>query len=565
MRGLQQHWSRVIPFGLFSLQFFYLAYIHSWEVDPHHDGIMYTAAVGVYEGKVPNRDFFAQYGPISPIIQGLWFRLTEPSLWSLKILTSLGLALIGTLIFIGAKRRLSTNASLLLSICWVLSGPFGLPWSSVFSTIFILVSLLLLESVLSSQHRRWAHYHGFLIGALLAFGTFTRIHTLVVFLAITLGLLILKDRQEHLRTTAVISFGFLFFVFFILLVLAKSQALMAYLDQCILWASENYAGGPQISITYFFYLAWIPLYGFINLIILNVLAHQKKFNIQSLLKVVLPVFLFYLISVLFSQLNRSGPETLRNPKILAIIFGQKAQFSFNFFVLTAFMGLIFQTLYRSLRYLGFEFINGSESRIVYFLLALATLTQLYPYTDEYHIAFVAPVIIVTCVFILPLNLKTEKYQQALCSLTLALIPALIAHSMILANVERSEFKSKTLSGMYGSWQSTRSVDLTMRYLEQEQPGIRFICADGLYAGAGGRYLSTDEKFVTWGPPSKSDSIAGREFRCSADKHLISSYLEQGWRVKFKVLLSPNSVHSSNSYWNVLFERIDSTDPKEGVR
>ncbi len=565
MPGLQKYWSRVIPFCLFSLEFFYLAYIHSWEVDAHHDGIMYTAAVGVYEGKVPNRDFFAQYGPISPIIQGLWFRLTEPSLWSLKILTSLGLALIGTLIFIGVKRRLSTTTSALLSLCWVLTGPFGLPWSSVFSTIFILGSLLLLESILNSKHPRSTRYYPFFIGVLLAVGTFTRIHTVVVYVAITLGLLSLKDRHKHYRTNALLSFGFMFTMLSITLALAKSHALSAYINQCILWASSRYSGGPEISLRSFFNLAWIPLFGLFNLLVLKILAHPRKFRGQSTLKVMLAVFLFYSISVLFSQLDRSGPETLRNPKILAIIFGQKAQFSFNFLFLTFFTGLVFHTLYKSLRNLDIKFISGSKSQVVYSLLTLATLTQLYPYPDNYHIAFVAPVVIVTSIFVLPQNLNVNDYQKALTSLVLALIPILIAHSLILANVKRSEFSSKTLSGMYGSWQSSKSLDLTMRHLEREKSGINFICADGLYAGAGGRYLAADEKFVTWGPPSKEVSVVEREFLCSADQQLISSYLEQGWKVKFKVLLSPTSEHSSNSYWNVLFERIASAVAKEGAR
>jgi len=565
MRGLHKQWSRVIPLGLFVLEFFYLAYIHSWEVDPHHDGIVYTAAVGVYEGKVPNRDFFAQYGPVSPIIQGLWFRLTEPTVWSLKILTSLGLALIGALIYFGAKRRLSSPTSSLLSICWVLSGPFGLPWSSVFSTIFILVSLLLLESILNYQHPSRNRRYGFFIGVLLAVGTFTRIHTVVVYFAIILGLLVLKDRRKYFGTSTALTLGFLLTLCSTTLVLAKSQALVGYAEQCILWASGRYAGGPELSISFFFNLAWIPLFGVINLFILKQLVQSNNFKFRSTLKITLPVFLFYSMFVLFSQLHRSGPETLRNPKILAIISGQKAQFSFNFLLLTFFTGLLFYALYKSWRYLDFKFIAGTKSQIVYFLLALATLTQLYPYADEYHIAFVAPVVIVSCVFLLPQNSKADKYQQAFCSLAIALIPTLIAHSLILANVERAEFRSKTLSGMFGGWQSSKSLDLTMRHLEREEPGINFICADGLYAGAGGRYLAADEKFVTWGPPSKEIFVAEREFLCSADQHLISSYLEQGWQVKFKVLLSPTSEYSSDSYWNVLFERIATSATKEGAR
>lgn len=565
MRARLTQMTRVTPFVLFALEFFYLSFIHSWEVDPHHDGIMYTAAVAAYEGKVPNRDFFAQYGPLSPIIQGFWFRLTEPTVWNLRLLASLGLAFIGVLIYIGARRRLSIFTSVLLSTCWALSGPFGLPWSSIFSTIFILGSLLLFESIFSSQFQGKSRYYGFFIGLLLALGTFTRIHTIVVFFAATLGLLAFRDQWKYRRIAALVSLGYFLTLISITLALAKHDALKAYLDQCILWASRNYAGGPELSVNFFFNLMWIPLFGITNILILKHLSNSKSLKFPYVLKITLPIFLFYSVLVLFSQLQRSGPETLRNPRILSIIAGQKAHFSFNFLVLTFFVGLIFFGLYKSINSKNLELFLGSESQIVYVLIAVGTLTQLYPYADEYHIAFVVPVVIVASVFVLPQGLKSNRSQSAFCYLAVVLIPTLIAHALILANVERIEFKSKTLTGMYGSWQSTKPVDLTMIRLERELPGFRFICADGLYAGAGGRYLSDNEKFVNWGPPSTGKKVGSREFVCSADQQLISSYSEQGWAVKFKVLLSPQAGSSNISYWNVLFERFESVIEKEGVR
>lgn len=565
MRARLTQMSRVTPFGLFALEFFYLSFIHSWEVDPHHDGIMYTAAVGAYEGKVPNRDFFAQYGPISPIIQGLWFRLTDPTVWNLRLLASLGLAFIGALIYIGARRRLSILTSVLLSSCWVLSGPFGLPWSSVFSTIFILGSLLLFESIFSSQFQGKSRYYGFFIGVLLALGTFTRIHTLVVFFAATLGLLAFRDPWKYRRIAALVSLGYFLTLISITLALAKHDALKAYLNQCILWASGRYAGGPELSISFFFNLMWIPLFGITNLLILKHLSNSKSLKVSYTLKITLPIFFFYSVLVLLSQLQRSGPETLRNPRILSIIAGQKAQFSFNFLVLTFFVGLLAFGLYKSVKGKNLELFVGNKSQIVYVLIAVATLTQLYPYADEYHIAFIVPIVIVASVFVLPQELKSNRSQLAFRYLAVVLIPTLITHALILANVGRVEFKSKTLTGMYGSWQSTKPLDLTMLQLERERPGIRFLCADGLYAGAGGQYLSDNEKFVNWGPPSTGKRVANREFVCSADQQLISSYGEQGWQVKFKVLLSPQAGSSNISYWNVLFERFESVTDKEGVR
>jgi hypothetical protein len=549
-----QAFTKFVPYILFFSEFLYFAYIHSWEVDPHHDGIMYTAAVGFFEGKVPNKDFFAQYGPITPVIQGLWFRIMEPTVWNLKLLTSLGLALIGTFVYIGVKRRLSILTAALLSICWVLSGPFGLPWSSVFAIIFISASLLLLESILSSRFRRNNVYLAFAIGVMLALGTYTRIQTALVFLAASLGLLLVKNRIQYLRVTFWLNLGFFFTFGSITFVLAKSHALKPYLDQCIVWASGRYAGGPEISLSFFVNLAWIPFFGMFNLLIIRMILRFKSSRSLQVRFIILGTFLFYIMLLIFSQWPRHGAQTLRNPRVLEIIGGQKAQFAFNFSVLTLFLLLTLQVVYFWVKKAGPGKFVGSESQIIYFLVAGATATQLYPYPDEYHIAFVVPVIILASVFIFPKNSNLSPNQNAFYCVALALIPSLLIHFLLLAHIDRYEFESKTLTGMYGSWQSAKSLDSTMVALENELPGIRFNCADGIYAGAGGRYLSLDEKFVTWGPPPRTAKDFDREFLCYADNQIINSYLSLGWNVKFKVLWHPVTGYSDISYWNILFEK-----------
>ena len=46
-----------VPSILFVSEFLYLARIHTWEVDAHHDGIILAAAVAAGEGLIPHRDF----------------------------------------------------------------------------------------------------------------------------------------------------------------------------------------------------------------------------------------------------------------------------------------------------------------------------------------------------------------------------------------------------------------------------------------------------------------------------------------------------------------------------
>lgn len=555
---------RSIPLGIFALEFLYFAYIHTWEVDPHHDGIMYTAAVGVFEGKIPHKDFFAQYGPVTPIIQGIWFRVTEPTLFNLKLLTSLSLALVGTLLYVAIKQRVSVLSATLISICWTLTGPFGLPWSSTFSTLCILGSLIILSKTvdIESQGNR-VQMQSFLIGSILAVGTFTRIHTIFVYCAIFLGLIFLRQELKFRRISTFLSFGFFLTLGLILFSLSIPNALVPFLDQSILWAFENYAGGPQLKLSYFTNLAWIPLFGTANIMVVWLLMRTKKSKYPPPQLVILVYLSIYSGLMIFSQASRIGPETLRNPRIFAIVAGEKSQFSFNFTILILFIILFLQAIHDHRKSRQNEKTTTDRLKFMYILIGLATATQLYPFMDEYHIAFIIPIIIVVIVYSIPTKFALSPQIRALNLLILTLIPLLAINFHISAKIERNELESRTLAGMYGSWGNAKSIDQTLIYLEEELPGIKFECADGIYAGAGGRYLSIDEKFVNWGPPNKLQDSYNRKFLCYVDQATVNTYQTSGWRVKFQVPLGLGSGYSKVSSWNVLLERF-TFDLRKGI-
>jgi len=181
--------------GVFIFHLSYLIWTHRWEVDPHHDGIMFSAAVGASQGLIPNRDFFAQYGPITPIIQGVWFRITSPTVLNMKILTCLGLALISQLLFQQSRKVLGVASALLISTLYILTGPFGLPWSSIFSTLAIILSLIIIINSYSGESNKlWMLY---LAGFILGFSIFIRIHVVAVGLSVLI-VLALQKRISYL-------------------------------------------------------------------------------------------------------------------------------------------------------------------------------------------------------------------------------------------------------------------------------------------------------------------------------------------------------------------------------
>ena len=96
----------LLALSVFLAQFAYFGLFARLDPEPHHDGVMLAAAIGVSEGKIPNKDVFTQYGPLTPLLQGMWLRLTEPTLLSLRIFTSLLLAGCGLVLFLILKSRL---------------------------------------------------------------------------------------------------------------------------------------------------------------------------------------------------------------------------------------------------------------------------------------------------------------------------------------------------------------------------------------------------------------------------------------------------------------------------
>jgi len=182
--------------------------------------------------------------------------------------------------------------------------------------------------------------------------------------------------------------------------------------------------------------------------------------------------------------------------------------------------------------------------------------QLYPYVDNYHIAFIVPILILVLLSLKFELCRTGHLKLVTSFLMLSMIPALLISFQHTASVQRTGFESRELQGMQGSWLTARSLDETMKHLSRyAKPGeVRFLCSDGIYAGASGRYLSIDEKFVTWGPEASHSTNPSQLFVCYADTGLYNSLKSQGWKPIFKVLWRPIVGYQDKPYWNVLFQR-----------
>lgn len=123
----------------------------------HHDGLIYTAAVAAAKGLIPHRDYFSQYGPLTPIIHGWWLAATDRTLLSLRLFNALLLTLISILLFVILRRHQSFLVAFLLVSIWSFSSPeilpADLPWPSVISTLLLMIAISIIDA---KSKDKWA-------------------------------------------------------------------------------------------------------------------------------------------------------------------------------------------------------------------------------------------------------------------------------------------------------------------------------------------------------------------------------------------------------------------------
>lgn len=541
--------------SVFGFGFIYLFWIHTWEVDPHHDGIMFTAAVGFKDGLIPHRDFFAQYGPLTPILQGTWLKITEPTLINLKLLTSLSLGLIALLLFHQTKKRLGLVFAIVVTTGWVLTGPFGLIWSSIFLTLFVLIAMTLLDWSIENNHLPVSALSTFISGILLGLAVFIRIHAIFIIFPILIFVILLKVKNLYLFNIRFFVNGIFTGILTIIGYLFITDALSSYVSQCILWAFLNYSGGPNWSKSLVFDYLWIPFLGFLHVVEYLILGRIFKAKNRSTIVVFILLIqsLIYVAFLWISELPRTGQQTLLNPKILLITLASKSHFAFMYTVVTLFVLAI---AFLFLKKFNDKWFNQNYLKSLFFyIFGFGSLFQLYPFADNYHIAFVVPILIFSMLHNPQINFL-RKPNLLIPGIVIMMIPALLISFVRLASIPRIEFKSQVLKGMYGSWRTAESVDHTMQALSNYAivRNVRFDCPDGLYAAASGHYLANNEKFVTWGPNSLKNSRYVQIFACYVDQIGIDQYKNLGWIPISKTEYLPMSDSSGKQYWNVLFER-----------
>jgi len=122
-----------------------------FHIDMHHDGIVFSAAYDIYNGKTPYNEAFLQYGIGTTFIHYLSLNIFGPTLFSLRIITVLMYGLISLILFlIGIRLFDSVTKSIFITLFWSSTAYYLLPyhvyfihsWSSVYALAMVLMALL---------------------------------------------------------------------------------------------------------------------------------------------------------------------------------------------------------------------------------------------------------------------------------------------------------------------------------------------------------------------------------------------------------------------------------------
>jgi len=522
-----------------------------WNPDPHHDGIMFTAAVGFNEGLRPNTDFFAQYGPLAPMLQGFGLQVFGTTLFGLRFFSAALLIFTGAMFSIRAFQVYGLKFACLLWTCWSLTGPMGLPWSSVIST-FSIVLVLFLSFGYRNQRFIFRPQVFLFVSQLLIIGSLIRIHLAVIVGFIGLTLI---AKRSFLPKSFTVRWLLLSLANTLLLIflLYKFEVLGAYFDQSFVWAITRYST-PALTLTYLSGLIWfviIPASVMILCILLNrVSSFQNKFKYPVLL--VSSATLASLLIYANDYTNRDT-ESLFDPRYFFIEFFRRFSLMLDYIPVTLLVLAIILPLVKRQKLIQ----RHNYSNLIALAIGLGALFQLYPLFDPWHLWLICPIII-TCLVLLPIEFRAlATYSKSLAYISMVVILALGVNFIGELKSQTYEFKSLILSGMTSSREDARELDDTLLAFQEvsiESQSVRFLCTDGLYASATQKYLSQGPFFVDWGlDNSPLDSQTRLIFVCDYTREAIGYYLNSGWD-KFFILSSGHTNQKGESLFNALMKR-----------
>ena len=498
--------------------------------DMHHDGIMYTAALGASNGMMPNRDFFAQYGFGAPFIQGFWMQFTSDSLLSLRVFTAIQLAIVAQILFFICKRFLPFLIAFLIAFTWIIQLSARIPWASIPVAILSLLVIVLLLDMNSPQSLMTSNRFRLIAsGFTMAVACTFRLQALSLIIAVSVAIIFFQKRREHLLF---IWIGFSIFMSTFITYLLINSALVPLLQQSITWPSSFYKP-PELSKSLITDLLWYPLIflfitcGFRISIFLTKSLDSKR----GMLSAALSILILALLGVSILREDRIGYLGFQYPKVILIDLTSHLAGFLGYWSAVMIPVLTLVLLVRCIQRTK-KPIDSAAKYVFLLLSGLSVLPQLYPLHDQVHLWYITPMLVVGCLPFVSKFLSVHNGSKLWVSVLL-IVSSTLSTFVVFRDFQkpRLEYTNIAMQGLLGSPKDVPNIDQEMKFLEDYATTrlIGFDCQDGMYAGAGKRYLSNDPMYVNWGPEriyAFRDSSA--IFGCKKNEEELQRYLSYGF-------------------------------------
>lgn len=482
----------------------YLLYLSRFQTDPHHDGYIFGSAAAVASGLPVHSGAFSQYGPMTPLVTGIFMKIFGVSVLSMRVLAAIIIFFTYVLIGKTLKRlQFQDFSSRFFAAAWVLlngvtstafDGSLFL-WPSVISTFLLMVAVYLVCRSGNLDNRSIALIAA---GFFVSLATFTRIQSILVIPAM---ILFFALRRNFGRQITYVTLGFLLGCATVFAGLFAIKSVDDYVNQVIIWAGTTY---PSMGIGNNYDLFQLIL--FASLAVMMVLLHKTLQMFKVGQRALTKLYFIGLAGMAIFAINWGAERLLLSDKntYLRLLVGDQ----FNrillwplYFSFLATLVLLFMVITQVSSH-KFK-VNALNFPAIFAILVGASVTvQIFPKSDVLHLWWISPLLIFpTLLLFRIMNLDLDSVKRTLSVLLIASFFA----NLVYFSTEREQFSYKPLKGTFGSASKVQgmTVYLPLTTYLQKRNAV-FVCEDGIHSVASGRYSSVDSWFVNWGFDTASD-------------------------------------------------------------
>lgn len=471
-----------------------------FEMEPLHDGLAFAMATATTQDLLPNKDFFAQYGPIAPLIFGSVLKLFGNIVLILRLMTAITLTIIGTFLFLVLKRFISLKSAFLLSLTWAVTAPIylelntNLPWATVLTSLFsimIIYTLILMKS--NVLYGKKFHAQFSLVAILLILCLLTRPQLVTNFLLIILVATYCAKNAELFRFRNVLALnilGFSLIAGFILFTLGIAKP---WIEQSFIWSIKYYAIQNSSTfdkarivdlLLYFLF----PLY-FLFFWVIQI--YVNKFRRYMVIEV---VGFFAIIIMSYIQNVKIENKSFLNINYLFVYFCQ------NFFSILGYSAAV------AILFYSYKSIFNKKLSIfdkVINIIGLSTIFQFYPVHDQLHLWWLTPVMLASIASrfntleVFRIRIVEHKFQV----LSYFIILGSMINIFTYVTAPRLSYESNLLKGMSGERTAVVLMDKTLKALNELPTDARigFDCPAAFYSVFDGRFIPQKRNMVNWEP------------------------------------------------------------------